>query len=187
MESPRERAVAELFVLRDLLSRSELRGSLTGLDRAVCRIVKASVVVLFRGTAAFYPYTGVGQRQERCPDRDRLSFSFKADGIRRALPVGDIEPAAAAVCLYRCVEFYINLIIVVFTAGGLSELRIDPEDRPQRNKPIRQHGADAVLIDAVGHDELFDLHSGSFILDNPPFSVLVRPTGLEPARVSTGT
>ncbi len=65
--------------------------------------------------------------------------------------MADIQPPPLAVLLRRGVEFHIARLAV-------PHLRVDPQHRPQRDKALRQKRPQPVLLRAIGHHILFDLH-----------------------------
>ena len=143
MKPPCKRAVAEFLVGGDRLP---------GPEECFCADEKRAVVILLRGAASLYAYALVCQGKEGRRNGDLFPVPFKLQALLRALPTGYVQPAPFSVMGNRRVQLHIGTCTV-------TDLRIDAEDRAQRVIPFWQHGADAILLHAVRHHELFYSHA----------------------------
>lgn len=114
---------------------------------ARARFAPTAGVVLFREAAALHTHGGKGEGQEIRAERGGAALT----GIGDVLPAGDIQPAAAAVLFGSGIELHI--------APAVPQLRVEPQHGAQGGEAVGQQGADAALLDAVSHDELFNVHA----------------------------
>ena len=141
-EVPGEGAAAEFLPGRHRLGRAELRRPAGE---------EAAAVVLLGGAAALDAHAREAQAQEGQVEEDALPLRGEGD----ALPAGDVEPAPEALPLHGGVELQIG-------GAPVPDLRVEPQHRAQGREPLRQQGPDAILLRAVGHDELLNAH-GCFL------------------------
>ena len=138
-EVPGEGAVAELLAGRHRLREAKLRRPAGE---------EAAAVVLFGGAAALDADAGEAQAQEGRVEEDVFALCGEED----ALPVGNVAPAPEALAFHGGVELQIG-------GAAVPELGVEPQHRPQGGEPLRQQGAEPVLLHPIGHDELLNVHT----------------------------
>ena len=90
---------------------------------------------------------GEGEVEQRQAEADGLPLT----GEGHLVPARDVQPAAHALPLGGGVEFKVS-------RSAVPELGVEAQDGAQGSEALGQEGAQAVLLRAVGYDELLNVH-----------------------------